>query len=116
MKKHVWQFTTSAGTGYSIAENPPNRGNATLLHPWPGEVMPGTRVKNFSGEIQWFGRVVACYRTLRNTVRYVVEVEPQGLQMIFSGMQIIPVPEGHVFGVHLYFPTLPPNTQYIIQS
>lgn len=89
MTKHVWQFTTPAGTGYSIApERPANYPAATLLHPWPGEIMPATRVEKFTGEARWFGRVAACYRTFRGSVRYVVEVEPQGFQMICTPEQI----------------------------
>lgn len=42
----------------------------------------GDRVEKFSGEARYFGEVVSVYRTKKGGVRYVVEVEPQGFQMI----------------------------------
>lgn len=48
----------------------------------------GDYVEKFSGEARWFGTVVAKYNTLRGAVRYVVEIDPQGFQMITNDKQI----------------------------
>lgn len=42
------------------------------------------RVEKFSGEARYFGTIVSVYETLRGSTRYVVEVEPQGFQMIVT--------------------------------
>jgi len=42
----------------------------------------GDHVEKFTGEAIWTGHVVAKYFTRRGKLRYVVEVEPQGFQMI----------------------------------
>lgn len=41
-----------------------------------------TPVEKFTGEARWTGLVVAAYLTTRSKLRYVVEVHPQGFQMI----------------------------------
>ena len=47
---------------------------------WDFEI--GDRVEKFTGEACWNGFVVSRYLTSKGGVRYVVEVEPQGFQMI----------------------------------
>ncbi len=42
----------------------------------------GDRVEKFSGEARYSGEIVCVYTTKKGGVRYVVEVEPQGFQMI----------------------------------
>lgn len=48
----------------------------------------GDRVEKFTGEARWGGTVVSVYWTTRGALRYVVEVEPQGFQMIAVGHQL----------------------------
>lgn len=48
----------------------------------------GDRVEKFTGEARWTGEVVASYLTTRGSQRYVVEVEPQGFQMIAVPSQL----------------------------
>lgn len=48
----------------------------------------GDRVEKFTGEAQWFGWIVAVYTTRRGKLRYVVEVDPQGFQMIAVPSQL----------------------------
>lgn len=45
-------------------------------------IADGTRVEKYTGEARWFGEVRASYLTKRGKLRYVVEVDPQGFQMI----------------------------------
>lgn len=42
----------------------------------------GDPVEKFQGEARYWGHVVSAYKTRRGGQRYVVEVEPQGFQMI----------------------------------
>ena len=48
----------------------------------------GQIVEKYTGEARWFGTIVAKYRTLKGSTRYVVEVSPQGFQMIAVGSQL----------------------------
>ena len=48
----------------------------------------GDPVEKFTGEAIWHGTVVAAYHTTRNKLRYVVEVDPQGFQMIAVPSQL----------------------------
>lgn len=48
----------------------------------------GDRVEKFIGEARWYGDIRARYTTSRGKVRYVVEVEPQGFQMIAVPQQL----------------------------
>ena len=48
----------------------------------------GQTVEKYTGEARWFGTIVAKYRTLKGSLRYVVEVSPQGFQMIAVGSQL----------------------------
>jgi hypothetical protein len=48
----------------------------------------GDRVEKFTGEAQWHGIVVSSYLTTKKKRRYVVEVEPQGFQMIAVPAQL----------------------------
>lgn len=48
----------------------------------------GQRVEKFTGEARWFGWIVARYYTRRGALRYVVEVDPQGFQMIAVPSQL----------------------------
>lgn len=50
--------------------------------PVGGEFAVGQTVEKFTGEAIWNGVIVARYQTTRGKLRYVVEVEPQGFQMI----------------------------------
>lgn len=48
----------------------------------------GEHVEKYTGDAQYEGFVVARYHTLRGHLRYVVEVYPQGFQMIVSSAQL----------------------------
>ena len=48
----------------------------------------GTPVEKYTGEAIWRGHVVAAYETRKGKQRYVVEVEPQGFQMIAVPSQL----------------------------
>lgn len=52
------------------------------------EFAVGDYVEKFTGEARWFGTVVSRYKTLRGSERYVVEVLPQGFQMIAVPSQL----------------------------
>lgn len=45
-------------------------------------------VEKFRGEALWKGRIVSSYYTTRSKLRYVVEVWPQGFQMIATPDQL----------------------------
>lgn len=49
---------------------------------------PGQRVEKWTGEALWSGIIVARYLTTKGKERYVVEVEPQGFQMIAVPSQL----------------------------
>jgi len=63
---------------------------ARAMHSWPTEAQfqYGDWVEKFTGEALWEGRVVSAYHTKRLALRYVVEVEPQGFQMIAVPAQL----------------------------
>ena len=63
---------------------------AREAHSWPAEAQfqYGDWVEKFTGEALWSGRVVSAYHTKRLALRYVVEVEPQGFQMIAVPAQL----------------------------
>lgn len=42
----------------------------------------GDRVEKYAGEARYHGVVVSVYQTTKGGTRYVVEVAPQGFQMI----------------------------------
>lgn len=46
------------------------------------------RVKKYKGDARYVGTVVSVYFTTKRKLRYVVDVEPQGFQMIVSEAQI----------------------------
>lgn len=48
----------------------------------------GDYVEKFTGEAQWFGWVVARYNTRRGKLRYVIDIDPQGFQMIAIPKQL----------------------------
>ena len=48
----------------------------------------GDRVEKFTGEARWYGIVVAAYDTTKGKRRFVVDVEPQGFQMIAVASQL----------------------------
>lgn len=52
----------------------------------------GQRVEKYTGEARWFGTILSTYTTGRGKVRHVVEVEPQGFQMIAVPEQLRPAP------------------------
>lgn len=53
----------------------------------------GQRVEKFTGEARWHGVVVSRYLTTKGSARYVVEVEPQGFQMLAVPSQLRDAPE-----------------------
>lgn len=57
----------------------------------------GDRVEKFTGEARWFGIVKAIYPTSVGGTRVVVEVAPQGFQMIATPAQLRPVPDSVSF-------------------
>ena len=59
----------------------------------PAEHNVGDYVEKFTGEARWFGWIVAKYTTRRGKLRYVVEVDPQGFQMIAVPSQLQPASE-----------------------
>lgn len=48
----------------------------------------GAYVEKHTGEARWHGTIVAVYKTLKGNTRYVVEVDPQGFQMIATAAQL----------------------------
>jgi hypothetical protein len=48
----------------------------------------GDRVKKYSGDVQFYGEVRACYHTKAGKARYVVETEAYPLQLIYSHDQL----------------------------
>ncbi|KWT70786.1 hypothetical protein APY04_0847 [Hyphomicrobium sulfonivorans] len=50
-------------------------------------------VEKYTGEALWKGTVRAAYLTEKGKLRYVVEVHPQGFQMIAVPSQLRAVPE-----------------------
>jgi hypothetical protein len=48
----------------------------------------GEQVEKFVGDARYTGEVVSVYCTKAKRIRYVVEVDPQGFQMIVSEAQI----------------------------
>lgn len=50
--------------------------------------MIGERVEKHTGDYSTFGEVRGIYVTKNGKLRYVVEVEPQGFQMIWSGKEL----------------------------
>ena len=48
----------------------------------------GDRVEKYTGAYTTFGEVRSAYTTRGGAVRYVVEVEPQGFQMIWSDNEL----------------------------
>ena len=44
----------------------------------------GDQVEKYTGDARWFGTIVSVYSTLRGKIRYMVEVHPQGFQMVTS--------------------------------
>lgn len=61
---------------------------------WPedAEFHFGQAVEKYTGEARWSGFVLAAYLTTRGKLRYVVEVQPQGFQMIATPDQLRPLP------------------------
>ncbi|WP_210482693.1 hypothetical protein [Microvirga antarctica] len=56
----------------------------------------GDHVEKHSGEARYTGQIVSVYQTTKGGTRYVVEVEPQGFQMICTaGMLRLRAPKGH---------------------
>lgn len=52
----------------------------------------GDHVEKWTGEARWTGWIVSVYHTRRGKLRYVVEVEPQGFQMIAVHTQLRAIP------------------------
>lgn len=48
----------------------------------------GARVHKCTGEARYSGWIVAAYKTRKGLPRYVIEVDPQGFQMICSPEQL----------------------------
>lgn len=58
----------------------------------PWGIKPGTPVEKYTGEARWDGILLVSYVTTRGKLRHVVEVMPQGFQMICTPEQIRPKP------------------------
>lgn len=56
------------------------------MGPYPFKI--GDAVEKYIGDAQYQGTIVSIYRTTKNKTRYVIEVLPQGFQMIVSDKQI----------------------------
>jgi hypothetical protein len=52
------------------------------------QLQPGMRVQKYTGEAQYEGIIVARYLTTRRKLRFVIDVEPQGFQMIATGQTL----------------------------
>lgn len=52
-------------------------------HPFDGQ-----RVEKWTGEARWTGICLVTYKTTIGSVRHLVEVEPQGFQMIATTEQL----------------------------
>jgi len=48
----------------------------------------GDYVEKHTGEARYFGWIVGIYLTRRGSLRFVVEIDPQGFQMIVAEAQI----------------------------
>lgn len=48
----------------------------------------GEYVEKYEGEARYEGYIVSVYSTMKGKTRYVVEVQPQGFQMIVTDKQI----------------------------
>lgn len=57
---------------------------------WPteAEYSYGDLVEKYTGEAIWHGTIVSAYLTTKGKLRYVVEVAPQGFQMIAVPSQL----------------------------
>lgn len=51
------------------------------------------RVQKYKGDAQYTGSIVSIYYTIKHKLRYVVDVEPQGFQMIVSETMIRRAPK-----------------------
>lgn len=62
---------------------------------WPAEAEfhCGQPVEKYTGEALWQGTIRSAYLTSKGKLRYVVEVHPQGFQMIAVPSQLRAVPE-----------------------
>lgn len=60
------------------------------MNEWPAEAeyKYGQPVEKFTGEARWDGMIVSAYLTTAGKLRYVVEVKPQGFQMIAVPSQL----------------------------
>lgn len=54
----------------------------------PAILCVGDYVEKFTGEAIWKGWIVSVYYTMRKKLRYVVEIDPQGFQMIAVPSQL----------------------------
>ena len=48
----------------------------------------GDKVEKYEGDARYVGTVVAAYETFRGKERFVVEIHPQGFQMISNRKQL----------------------------
>lgn len=53
----------------------------------------GDYVEKFEGEARYSGWIVSVYTTKQGGIRYVVQVDPQGFQMIVTEKMIRTIPE-----------------------
>lgn len=60
----------------------------SVTEPWG--IVPGTIVEKYTGEARWEGVLLVSYTTTKGKLRHVVEVIPQGFQMICVPEQIRP--------------------------
>lgn len=63
-----------------------------MTNHWPKEAEFNYKdpVEKYTGEAKWEGVIVSAYLTTRGKLRYVVEVFPQGFQMIAVPGQLRP--------------------------
>jgi hypothetical protein len=76
----------------------------------------GEWVEKHSGEARYFGKIVSAYQTSKGGWRYVVEVWPQGFQMICTAGMLRPLQssDGLRFGMFrgsiiIVHPEMPPH-------
>ena len=65
------------------------------IWPYQAEYYYGDHVEKFTGEAIWHGTIVSAYLTTKGKLRYVVEVEPQGFQMIAVPSQLRKMEANH---------------------
>ena len=78
-------FREAARAALAAADNCPNA-------PDENGFFIGQKVEKFSGDYQTIGEIRARYTTCKGNLRYVVQIEPQGFQHIFTASNIRALP------------------------